>query len=260
MARGQSAQYKRLKDEVALLALVHSTPSAILNALVDDADRLGIDLPKLPDERTIRNWLKEIRTCDTSGPWSPMAADPGQAKRVLPVLAEAVRSGGEKRWLTRDQAALADRVVLLAPTIPPRWAWALALGYQWARENKLNTQQGLDLMLAFQPWRSVQGATDWVERLREMGERAGGWPGGGPGLLALAAGELSPPDWASDKHGKNYWGAQLWQILTEGIAPLPPYDSELADSKLTAKRLDDGGQTETDTGKNPHQNTDAALK
>src|SRR5215207_4068703 len=121
MARGLSVQNRRLKDEVALIALTHRTASSIVNELVKNAERLGIGPEDVPDERTIRRWLKEIRTDDRSEPWAPMAADPGQAKRVLPVLAEAVMSGGEKQWLSRDLAMFIDRVVLLAPTIPPQW-------------------------------------------------------------------------------------------------------------------------------------------
>src|SRR5829696_4148169 len=102
MARGQSKQYKRLRDEVARLALAHTTVPAVLNALAADAERLGVDPYDLPNKRTIGRWLKDIRTSDTSVQWVPLAdADPGRAARVLPVLAEALTSGGEERWLSR---------------------------------------------------------------------------------------------------------------------------------------------------------------
>jgi len=218
---------------------------------VKNAERLGIGPEDVPDERTIRRWLKEIRTDDRSEPWAPMAADPGQAKRVLPVLAEAVMSGGEKQWLSRDLAMFIDRVVLLAPTIPPQWAWALARAYQWARANKTNTQ-ALDLTLTLRPWERVRMADTWAGRLREMGEQAGGWPGGGPGLLALAA-QLPPPDWAK---GDRIWGAELWRILTEGNGAISTDKAEPIDSKLTAKPVDDDRQTETDVDENLRQKRD----
>lgn len=251
MARGQSALNKRLKEEVGLLALTHSTASGVLNELIANADRLGIDSDDVPEERTIRRWLKEIRTSDTSPPWSPMAADRDQAERVLPVLREVVTAGGEKLWLSQDLATLVDQVVFLAPSIPPRWAWALARAYQWARANKTNIQT-LDLTLTLRPWERVSKAITWAERLHELGEQAGGWIGGGPGLLALAT-TLPPPKWAE---GDRIWGAALWELLTKGSGPLATDYSEVADSKLTAEPLDDGGQTETNGDENRRENKD----
>src|SRR5262249_45476961 len=147
------AEYKRLKGVVARLALAHRTVPAIEKALDVEAERLGI--AARPDAKTIRRWLKELRTGDTSGSWVPLASpDPGQAARVLPVLAEAVRTGGLELWLTDDQADLIDRIVLAVSTIPPSWALPLGLGFQWALANGCDTR-GLDLTLALKPWESV---------------------------------------------------------------------------------------------------------
>jgi hypothetical protein len=119
----------------------------------------------VPNIRTLRDRVQRLLPDDGTGPWSLPVATEDEARNVMPVLASiASRGEGQVPQLTRRQAELVSRVRAAAPDLDPWLAYRLALAY-WRRGEK--ETEDLDVLLAFQPWRSVDGYLRFKAWVRE---------------------------------------------------------------------------------------------
>lgn len=113
----------------------------------------GSTMP-IPDERTISNRLRDLRPRDPSAPWTVRDdASSADAALIMPVLATVIaETRGQKRQLTRTEAAWLVRVRRARPDLLPWWAYRFARAYVAAELQGDNDALGaLDEQLALAP-------------------------------------------------------------------------------------------------------------
>jgi hypothetical protein len=121
-----------------------------------------------PSARAVSDWIERgVIRGDPSGIWSLAGASPGEAARVLPVLAAVIeRTEGRRTFLTTAEAAMVARVSEAAPDLPPWQTYQLAHRYIDAG----SATEDLDQLLAFAPWRDQAAAYNaaiaagWIRR------------------------------------------------------------------------------------------------
>lgn len=123
----------------------------------------------VPDTRTIRRWLGDQGLRAAAGTWRWEAAAPSMAARLLPLVA-AMReiSGGEVRGLSVDRARAANRLLAIAPDLPPVMTWRLAVEYLVAKDRAdRSTLDAIGDYLAHGPWRSEADHGRYLAALRD---------------------------------------------------------------------------------------------
>jgi hypothetical protein len=165
--RGVAREYREIWQETRSLAVLErDLPAAeIYRRIV----RKFKDRDPLPDERRVRAWVTGARQ-DPSGPWSfGPDSDLDDARAVLGVLASVVEeTEGRREYVTVDEAEWIARVVAISPDIPPLTAFRLATQYRLNTPHRAATE-GLDLYVAFAPWRD--GGRRYTEAIKQ------GWIG-----------------------------------------------------------------------------------
>lgn len=124
---------------------------------------------RVPSVRTISRKAKTFRPPSAAERWSFVEAEPQEAAAVLPVFAAMAKR--DRAWqcqfVTGEQARVLVAIRAAAPDLDPWVAYKLAQEFQ-AREHASRSTLGLELGLAFAPWRSDASATE-LRRVIEAG-------------------------------------------------------------------------------------------
>jgi len=132
---------KRLRE----LVRENFTPAQIYDQLYQEFPEGAV-----PTDRTIRNYVKELRPPDPSGAWS-LAGGNEEAAFLLSVLRAVVEySEGRITQLTRDEVRWIERIRAAVPDIPAATAFLLAREYI-RYEGVGQDVAHLDMALALRP-------------------------------------------------------------------------------------------------------------
>ena len=107
---------------------------------------------RCPKDRTVQQWIRQLKPRDTSGPWSlATARDTEEAQAVVAVWAEvAQRRTDRKQGLTQREAAVITRLVAVLPELHPWHVWRLVVVYLRRADRGLDTAD-LDLLVGAAP-------------------------------------------------------------------------------------------------------------
>jgi hypothetical protein len=158
------------RPEVEAEAVADLTVSAAsLYEKLCEAHPEEVDKTGFPVERTVRDWVRKARPLaaepDPSGTWSPAETEGAEARIILDVLAELMRSSdGGVNTITRSEADWLVRLFHAAPGLHPHLTYRLAQTYI-ARLTRGEPTVDLDTWIAFAPWLSNE-RMEAYERLR----------------------------------------------------------------------------------------------
>jgi hypothetical protein len=124
---------------------------------------------RVPSLKTITRRAKQRRPPAVAERWSLSEADPEEVPVVLSVFAAMAKRDRvwQCQFVTREQAQVLVRIQAVVPDLDPWVAYQVADGYVSRRRRGLQTL-GLELGLAFAPWRSEASATE-LRRVLDAG-------------------------------------------------------------------------------------------
>jgi hypothetical protein len=129
-----------LEDELRALLALGTSPARAIDRLSSNEAYRG----RLPSLRTVQRIAREVRPSSSGERWSFAAADPEEARLVLPVLAAVGEGYGT---FSRGTVAWLVRIRIAAPELGPRDAFLWAIRYQAAAASGKDTA-ALDQRLA----------------------------------------------------------------------------------------------------------------
>lgn len=118
-------------------------------------------LGRVPSVRTISRKAKTFWPPGDEERWSLVEAEPDEAAAVLPVFAAMAKRDRvwQCRFVTREQAQVLVAMKAAAPDLDPWVAYKVAQEFQ-VRGHASRRTLGLELGLAFAPWRSDVSAAE----------------------------------------------------------------------------------------------------
>jgi len=124
---------------------------------------------RVPSARTIARKAKTFHPPSAEERWSLLGAEPEEAAAVLPVFAAMAKRDRvwQCQFVTREQAQVLVAIKAAAPDLDPWVAYKVAEEFQ-VREHASRRTLGLELGLAFAPWRSDASATE-LRRVLDAG-------------------------------------------------------------------------------------------
>ena len=152
--RRRASPFGAMRDVARELFVAQSlTPAAIEETLL----RRFPEASDFPSRRAIESWVAAFRT-EGGEPWALGPGTEETAEYVLPVLQALVgHSAGRVRRIGVETARWVVVVRRAAPDLDPWRAYIVARWYLVANAESVSTA-GLDLLLAFAPWRSASEA------------------------------------------------------------------------------------------------------
>jgi len=124
---------------------------------------------RVPSVRTISRMAKTFHPPGDEERWSLVGAESEEAAAVLPVFAAMAKRDRvwQCQFVTRDLAQVLVAIKAAAPDLDPWVAYKVAEEFQ-VREHAGRRTLGLELGLAFAPWRSEVSATE-LRRVLDAG-------------------------------------------------------------------------------------------
>ena len=148
----------------------------------------GFKPPVLPTLRAVQAYVAKIAPQDKgpSNPWTLVDEEPEDPRPVLAAVAAAIElTEGRVQNVSRLEAHLISRLVLLMPELEPGEAWRLARLYAGRLDRKEPTAD-LDALFAFWPQHPDRSSPEALERQRRYGNAvARGWIPGAPSWTAM---------------------------------------------------------------------------
>ena len=155
------------------LALDGWSPAQILREVKRRREFAG----RIPSPRTVQRIAQAVRPDDLTDMWTladtTIELDPGDARKVLDVLAAALHRGrGGVAGLSVALVAWIARIHRVAPELDAARTLALARAYRLCEARGYSVSD-LDALLAFAPWRT--DASDETRRWAYSQAVASGW-------------------------------------------------------------------------------------
>lgn len=150
-SRGRNSDWA-VRERIRYLAFEKGlSGAAIARSLEQDPEFAGRAL----SERTVQAIIKAVKPRDPSGPWRlmpPAETAAIDAQATLAVLGWLVEwTSGYVLTITNRQARWVTEITRAAPSIPPAWAYDLAVRYILAEDANRATEY-LDRVLALRVW------------------------------------------------------------------------------------------------------------